>query len=110
MYLEFGGTDDIWTDPERRYEGHLRTLVLMVAAIGLIGASAVIFGESLFILAAMLIPAALLTAALTWHTRPRRVPDYRDGVGKRRAKRRRVDASGINSSDINSADINSSDR
>ena len=99
MYLEFGGTDDFWTHPERRYEGHLRTLVLMVAAIGLISASAVVFSESLFILAVMLIPAALLTAALTWHTRPRRVPDYRDGAGKQRSRRRRVGSSGLNSSD-----------
>ena len=91
MFLEFGGTDDTWTHPERRYEGHLRTLVLMVAAIGLLSASAVIFGESLFILAVMLVPAALLTAALTWHTRPRAVPDYREGDRKQRRRvRRRV--------------------
>jgi hypothetical protein len=99
MYLEFGGTDDFWTHPERRYEGHLRTLVLMTAAIGLISASAVVLGESLFILAAMLIPAALLTGALTWHTRPRRIPDYRDRVGKQRRKRRRVSSPGVSSSD-----------
>ena len=95
MFLEFGGTDDFWTHPERRYEGHLRTLVLMVAAIGLIGASAVIFSESLFILAVMLIPAALLTAALTWHTRPRAIPDYRDGTRQRRSRRRRGRSSGV---------------
>jgi Flp pilus assembly protein TadB len=94
MFLEFGGTDDFWTHPERRYEGHLRTLVLMLAAIGLIAAASVVFGQSLFILAVMLIPAALLTAALTWHTRPRRVPDYRDGAGNQRPKRRRLSSSG----------------
>lgn len=98
MYLEFGGTDDFWTDPNRRYEGHLRTLVLMVAAIGLITASAVVLGESIFILAVMPVPAALLTAVLTWHTRPRRVPDFRDGAPRRRpmalrGRRRRVSSS-----------------
>jgi hypothetical protein len=93
MYLEFGGTDDFWTDPDRRYEGHLRTLVLMVAAIAFISASSVVLGESLFIIAVMLMPAALLTAALTWHTRPRTVPDYREGAGKQHRRRRRVSSS-----------------
>jgi hypothetical protein len=94
MFLEFGGTDDFWTDPERRYEGHLRTLVLMLAAIGLIAAASVVLGESLFILSVMLMPAALITGALTWHTRPRRVPDYRDRDGQQRSRRRRVSSSG----------------
>jgi hypothetical protein len=94
MYLEFGGTDDLWTDPDRRYEGHLRTLVLMVAAIAFISAASVVLGESLFIIAVMLMPAALLTAVLTWHTRPRRVPDYREGAGERRGGRGRVSSSG----------------
>ena len=94
MYLEFGGTDDIWTDPERRYEGHLRTLVLMLAAIGLIAVASVVLSDSLFILAVMLMPAALLTGALTWHTRPRRIPDYRDGHPKRGRSHHGVNPSG----------------
>lgn len=91
MYLDFEGTDDFWTDPERRYEGHLRTTVLLFAAAGFVAAWSVVLSPSMFVLAVMLLPAALLAAALTWHTRPRRIPDYTGGAA---TKRRRFRSSG----------------
>lgn len=78
MHLDLEGSDDFWTHPERRHEGHVRTTVMLVAAIAFIAAWSVVLSPSMFVLAVMLLPAALLAGGLAWHTRERSIPDYTD--------------------------------
>ncbi|MCB0969043.1 MAG: YwiC-like family protein [Ilumatobacter sp.] len=86
MHLDLGGTDDFWTHPERRHESHVRTTVLLVAAIVFIAAWSAILTPSILILAVMLVPAAVMAGGLAWHTRERRIPDYTDGAPTRRRR------------------------
>jgi len=91
LHLDLEGTDDFWTHPERRHETHVRTTVVLVAMIALVAAWSVVLSPSMFVLAVMLVPGALMSGALAWHTRERSIPDYTDGAP---AKRRRFRSSG----------------
>lgn len=91
MHLDLEGTDDFWTHPERRHEGHVRTTVLLVAAIVFIAAWSIVLSPDMAVLAVMLVPGAVLAGALAWHTRDRPIPDYTHGD---RARKRRFRSSG----------------
>lgn len=91
LHLDLDGTDGFWTHPERRHEGHVRTTVLFVGAIVFIAAWSVLLSPSMFVLAVMLVPGALVAGGLAWHTRERPIPDYTDGAP---ARRRRFRTSG----------------
>lgn len=86
MHLDLEGTDDFWTHPERRHEGHVRTTVLLVSAIVFIAAWSVVLSPSIAVLAVMLVPGALLAGALAWHTRERSIPDYTDEASTRKRR------------------------
>lgn len=91
LHLDLEGTDDFWTHPERRHETHVRTTVVLVTIIALVAAWSVVLSSSMFVLAVMLVPGAVLSGALAWHTRERSIPDYTEGSQR---KKRRFRSSG----------------
>ncbi|MEZ5294728.1 MAG: hypothetical protein R2697_00195 [Ilumatobacteraceae bacterium] len=86
MHLDLGGTDDFWTHPERRHESHVRTTVLLVAAIVFIAAWSAILTPSILILAVMLVPAAVMAGGLAWHAGATDPRLHLDGAPARRRR------------------------